>query len=120
VGNKVDKVFNPRPGWNKYLLISAQEKIGLDELKTNILNQLLPNYPGEINEGVLTRARHLEAVSQASDFLISASQALKSDNRIELVAEDLRDASSALGEIMGDVTTDDILNRIFEDFCIGK
>ena len=72
-------------------------------------------------EGVLlSRARHLDAVMRGLAALLRARTALEAALDHELVALDLRDALDALGAIVGHVSTDDILNRIFGEFCVGK
>jgi tRNA modification GTPase len=120
VGNKVDQVSGFKPEWSEYLQVSAQERIGLEAVKSRVLNRLVPEDAGELAEGLLTRERHLEAVRRAEVYLVNGRQALTEGWGIELLAEDLRAASNALGEILGEVSTDEILNRIFADFCIGK
>ncbi|MBA2663141.1 MAG: tRNA uridine-5-carboxymethylaminomethyl(34) synthesis GTPase MnmE [Bradymonadaceae bacterium] len=72
-------------------------------------------------EGVLiSRTRHLQAVLRALEALQRARQALDDELQHEFIALDLRDALDALGDITGRVTSDDILNRIFSEFCVGK
>lgn len=72
-------------------------------------------------EGVLlSRARHLESVVRCIAALERAREALDAELDHELIALDLREALDALGAIVGHVSTDDILNRIFGDFCVGK
>lgn len=72
-------------------------------------------------EGVLlSRARHLQGVVAALEALARARQALEMEMEHELIAIDLREALDALGDITGKVRTDDILQRIFSEFCVGK
>ncbi len=72
-------------------------------------------------EGVLiSRARHLEAVVTAIDALERTLEGLDAEAEHELLALDLRDALDALGTIVGHVSTDDILAKIFGEFCVGK
>lgn len=72
-------------------------------------------------EGVLlSRARHLESVREAIDSLERARGAIERGMEHELVAVDLRDALDSLGEIVGHVSTEDILGQIFSEFCVGK
>jgi tRNA modification GTPase len=120
VGNKVDQVLKIKLELSKYLPVSARDCTGIEELKAKVLKQLLPENDGELSEGLLTRERHLDAVRRAEISLANGVQVLTEGRGIELLAEDLREASNALGEILGEVTTDDILNRIFAEFCLGK
>jgi tRNA modification GTPase len=72
-------------------------------------------------EGVLlSRARHLECVLRAISGLERVSQALEAEMEHEFLALDLREVLDALGDITGRISTDDILNRIFCEFCVGK
>ncbi|GFM71651.1 tRNA modification GTPase MnmE [Pseudomonas cichorii] len=66
------------------------------------------------------RRRHLEALRHASDFLEHGRAQLTLAGAGELLAEDLRQAQQALGEITGAFSSDDLLGRIFSSFCIGK
>ena len=66
------------------------------------------------------RRRHLEALARAHQHLARAAQHLGSSRAGELLAEELRLAQQVLGEITGEFTADDLLGRIFADFCIGK
>ncbi len=68
----------------------------------------------------MARRRHLNALQQAMEYITSGQQQLEQHQAGELLAEDLRQAQTALGEITGVVTADDLLGRIFGEFCIGK
>jgi len=67
----------------------------------------------------MARRRHLEAIDQA---MAAVQKAVENFNAgvLELLAEELRLAQNALSEITGEFTSDDLLSRIFADFCIGK
>jgi tRNA modification GTPase len=69
---------------------------------------------------VSARRRHLEALTRAREHVELAARQLRERRAGELVAEELRVAQQALGEITGEFTTDDLLGRIFSSFCIGK
>lgn len=69
--------------------------------------------------GFTARRRHLDALQRAANFL-QAGKAQLRQAAGELLAEDLRQAQNALGEITGEFTPDDLLGRIFSSFCIGK
>ena len=68
----------------------------------------------------MARRRHLVALDEALAAMDSAKRGAAEGAGSEFVAEDLRLAQRALGEITGEFTTDDLLGRIFATFCIGK
>lgn len=73
------------------------------------------------SEGVLiSRARHMQCVGDGIDAIERALDALDAGMEHELVALDVRDALDALGQMVGYVSADDILHRIFAEFCVGK
>ena len=100
--------------------ISATTGEGLDELRDQIRALLLrPDF--ETREPVLvTHLRHQTALQRAQDALTATLASVEAKQPGELIAMDLRAAVDALGEITGAVSTDDILERIFKEFCIGK
>lgn len=100
--------------------ISAKMQIGLDLLRAAICSRLTPSRL-ESQDGVLvTNLRHAAALERALQGVEQATQSVKSGLAGELIAMDLRIAADALGEITGAITTDEILERIFAEFCIGK
>ncbi len=75
----------------------------------------------EAGDGLcVTHLRHSVSLRGAGEALFQARTALQTDLTGEFVAADLRLAADALGEITGAISTDDILDRIFSEFCIGK
>lgn len=99
------------------LRLSAQTGAGLDLLKA----RLLAAAGLQSTEGVFSaRTRHLEALRAAQGFLREARLHLHRNAPAELAAENLRLAQDALGSITGTVTADDLLGRVFAQFCIGK
>ncbi len=100
--------------------ISAKMQIGLDHLRDAIRSRLTPSRL-ESQEGVLvTNLRHAAALERALQGVEQARHSVEAGRAGELVAMDLRIAADALGEITGAITTDEILERIFAEFCIGK
>lgn len=98
--------------------ISATTGAGLDALRAE-LKRVVGYAPA--GEGAFSaRRRHLDALARARDHVQVASRVLVEHRAGELVAEELRLAQDALGEITGATTADDLLGRIFIDFCIGK
>ena len=75
----------------------------------------------DLGEGAFTaRRRHVEALRAAQQRFDAGRAALRDARAGELLAEELRLAQQALGTITGEVTADDLLGRIFSEFCIGK
>lgn len=97
---------------------SAVTGAGLQELKNALvkLSGVTDNY-----SVYSARERHLNLLKAASLHLNQASDFIKSNNpQLELFAEELRESSDNLGEIIGKTTSDDLLGKIFSGFCIGK
>jgi tRNA modification GTPase len=100
--------------------ISATRGDGLDELKEKIFDSCLKNWR-EGREGVVvTNIRHKMTIETAMSSLAMARKSFIESSPLEIIALELRDSLDRLGEIVGAVTTEDILNKIFNDFCIGK
>jgi len=100
------------------VLISALTGEGLDVLRAH-LKQTMGFHTAEAGT-VSARQRHLDALARARAHVEEAARQLNERRAGELVAEELRGAQNALGEITGEFTTDDLLGRIFSSFCIGK
>ena len=106
---------------NSIIRTSAKLGTGIEELKDKIRELLIQNKNlFESNEIVLSESRHKLALERCTQSLNSFLQAILADESPEFLALDLRLALDSLGEITGEVTTEDILGRIFSKFCIGK
>ncbi len=103
-----------------HLLISALTGDGIEELKTVLFNENLKDWKEERTGVVVTNIRHKHALDQASVHMEQANACFTGNQPLEILAIELRDALDAIGEISGIVTSADILNKIFNDFCIGK
>jgi tRNA modification GTPase len=98
--------------------ISAKTTAGVDDLREQI--RLLAGHE-DLGEGTFTaRRRHLDALTRAEAHFRAGCKALDDSKAGELLAEELRLAQAALGEITGAFTSDDLLGKIFSEFCIGK
>ena len=98
--------------------ISARTGAGLEALKALVKEAV--GYAGDV-EGLFTaRRRHRDALGRAAEHFARAGAPLKEHRAGELAAEDLRETQNALAEITGEFGTEDLLERIFSDFCIGK
>jgi tRNA modification GTPase len=121
VRNKID-LSGERPGIAAgeptVVKLSAQTGEGLDALRTRIRE--LAGFR-DLGEGAFTaRRRHVAALREAQQHFEAGRAALREARAGELLAEELRLAQQALGTITGEYTADDLLGRIFSDFCIGK
>ena len=118
---RLDPVRLPLDGPDcAWVKISAKTGDGLDDLRDQIRTLLLrPDF--EARETILvTHLRHQTALQRVQDAVTAALASVEAKQAGELIAMDLHAAIDALGEITGAVSTDDILDRIFKEFCIGK
>ena len=97
--------------------LSAKNNLGLSALRQGI-KQILGVSQNEA--GFTARARHVAGVERALSYLLNAQRGMQMGEATEIIAEELSAAHQALGEIVGTVTPDDLLGRIFSEFCIGK
>lgn len=126
VFNKVD-LLNGKQIQNEKVLgdfpvvyVSALTGQGLDKLKKLMVEQSFLGTNRTDASVVVTNVRHRDALVKAKQSLQYALKSLEEGMSGDLVAVDLRAGLNHLGEIIGEVTTDDILNNIFSKFCIGK
>jgi tRNA modification GTPase len=98
--------------------LSALTGAGFEALTTH-LKACMGFEPGATG-ALSARARHLEALARVDACLVAAARLLAAHDAPELVAEELRRAQLALGEIVGNESSDELLGRIFARFCIGK
>src|SRR5690606_8365204 len=100
------------------IMISALTGEGLDALRTHLKSTM--GFRTLESGAISARQRHLDALAVAHRHVDEAERQLRERRAGELVAEELREAHRALGEITGEFTPDDLLGRIFSSFCIGK
>lgn len=123
VRNKIDlpgKLKLPDDVSSPVIEVCCLSGKGLEPLK-DAIKELV--WAGEIRAEmlqVMINARHQEALTRARAAAKQAGDALRADETLELVAMDLRIAMNAVGEIVGKTTTEDLLDSIFSQFCIGK
>ena len=100
--------------------ISAKTGEGIDALKERILS--LAGWQANLATGIFTaRDRHLSAIAEAKESLLKAqAHGLNGNHSLDLFAEELRLSQDALGQITGKLLPDELLGKIFSEFCIGK
>lgn len=117
--NKIDKATSTKDTANTPLCISAKYNIGIDALRT-LLGECVDTSSVNSSSVVVTNMRHYAAFEKASESLKMATMAMENNLPSDLLSEDIRQTLHHLGEITGDITSDDILHSIFSKFCIGK
>jgi tRNA modification GTPase len=108
------------PHNSRFIDVSCLNGQGVEELKDEIKKLV---WAGEIEAGmlqVMINSRHQEALARAREATLRTLDALRVDATLELVALDLHIAVNAVGEIVGKTATDDLLDSIFSQFCLGK
>ncbi|MCF8262174.1 MAG: tRNA uridine-5-carboxymethylaminomethyl(34) synthesis GTPase MnmE [Melioribacteraceae bacterium] len=116
--NKVD--LNLRIDTKGDAFISALTGEGIDDLFNLMKEKTIGSDVYSEKSAVVTNIRHYNALVKTTENLERALDSLDEKLSGEFISVDLRNAESSLGEIIGEVTTDDILNNIFANFCIGK
>jgi tRNA modification GTPase len=103
------------------IFISALENTGIDELKESIYRSLIQRNQRISPEYVIVaNVRHKDALSRAGESIMGALKGVEEGTPHEFIAFEVRSALEAIGEIIGETTHEDVLNRIFQQFCIGK
>lgn len=119
VVNKIDTCAKDKRYDSDVIPISAQRGMGLDMLRQH-LRALVDTSSLNAGSVVVTNMRHYAALKSAHEALGDALQAVDNNLSGDLISEDIRRILHHLGEITGEITSDDILHTIFSHFCIGK
>ena len=117
--NKIDRVTSSATLDSTALHISAKNNLGIEELRRAIRNT---TDTSQLSSGsiVVSNMRHYSALKSASEALSDARRGMHSNIPSDLLSEDIRRIIHHLGEITGEITSTDILQTIFSQFCIGK
>ncbi|MGY6521135.1 MAG: tRNA uridine-5-carboxymethylaminomethyl(34) synthesis GTPase MnmE [Mongoliitalea sp.] len=124
VANKIDKaapsiVEELRNTYKDTIFISAGKKENLDDLKRRIL-ELVNLDKFKTGNTIVTNIRHYDSLNKTRESLIDVLTGLDNEVTNDFLAMDIRRSLHYLGEITGEITTDDLLANIFSKFCIGK
>ena len=121
VRNKIDlcdKKIETKNIENTSCSVSAKTGAGIEEL-TNKIQRIL-DVSTEDEDVIFARQRHIDALKNIRSLLQESLLSLEKQEGLEIVAESLRESLLIFDEILGKITTDDILEKIFSRFCIGK
>lgn len=118
VRNKIDLPGNTVKLFDLEIQVSAMDGTGLDTLRQQIKTSA--GFRESEDSPFLGRQRHIDALHRAESFLNTGLEQQAIHQAGELLADDLTSCQKALGEITGDISSDDLLGLIFGSFCIGK
>lgn len=122
VGNKIDTsapALVQHLRQKDFVLISAAQALHLDTLQSRLVDHVALDQLSN-TATIVVNARHHASLTKSQAALHDVLQGLASDLTHELLAQDVRSALSHLGEITGEITTDELLGNLFSKFCIGK
>jgi len=101
------------------VIISAKDQKMVHKLAKKLV-QIIKLEAGRENDVIITNIRHYEALINTGDALLRVKKGMEQNISNDLLSQDIREALHWLGEITGEITTDEILGNIFKNFCIGK
>ncbi len=104
----------------QHVSTSLLERKGLAELREIWQKSIDDSLEHGHNDGVVVNARHAASLGEAVDALELASSKLKSGDHSELIVADMRDAVEHIGQVVGRVDNERMLDKLFKQFCIGK
>ncbi|WP_421879689.1 tRNA uridine-5-carboxymethylaminomethyl(34) synthesis GTPase MnmE [Marinoscillum sp.] len=122
IGNKLDQAkpaVQKQLEDNNALLISASQKQNLENLK-EALKELVSLDDFKSGNTIVTNLRHYESLMQTNEALDRVITGIDQEITNDFLAMDIRNSLHHLGEITGEITTEDLLDNIFSKFCIGK
>jgi tRNA modification GTPase len=100
--------------------VSAKDGLGLEQLRRCVVTQAASGAAAANGGPVITNVRHVDALTKAARSLELAKQSIHERRSPELVAVDVQDAIDHVDSITGTITSEDVLDRVFSEFCIGK
>ncbi len=123
IGNKIDKLVKMPKGFKtlfdlETIFISAKRKENIHAISESLIRSINT----EIMKGntIISNTRHFEMLTKVNEAIVNIENGLLNDVPTDLLTIDIRDALHYLGEITGEITTNEILGNIFGKFCIGK
>ncbi len=118
--NKCD--LGVQPQWNEFegVRFSCKERTGLEELNQAVWDRVMGERVRLADVRVAINARHQACLQRAKQLLLAGRQSLQDGKSPEFISIELRGALDAVGEVVGKLDTEDLLGKIFSEFCIGK
>ena len=125
IGNKSDLIDEEKRDIGKesefeFFPVSIKENINMKQLEKFISDKITENDKFHSNDIILTNLRHFNLFEKFKEKTDNAVRSLIEDNPLDMVCFDLHEAVKELEKITGEITTEDVLNKIFSNFCVGK
>ncbi|MDN5303847.1 MAG: tRNA modification GTPase [Fusobacteriaceae bacterium] len=106
---------------DSFIEISAKEKIGIKDIEDSIYNLVISGHVENNSQKlVITNVRHKSALEKTKDSIKNIFETIDMGMPMDLIAIDLRVALDSLSEITGEISTEDLLDHVFSNFCVGK
>ncbi len=118
IESSIDNFMNSKKNQYRVVRVSALKKEGVDSFNREFLSLNFGENTIEAEDPIITNERHYNLLNEARLVLIQAKDI--DINELDIAAYEIRSALNYIGEITGEVTNNDILNRIFSSFCVGK
>ena len=112
---EIEKYFK-----DDYLRLSVMENESVKKIENLIIDLFFDGEFQISSDSILSNIRHINALKEAKKALLEVNESLKEKVFLDLIEVDLENVISHISEITGTITTEDILDRVFSDFCIGK
>lgn len=100
--------------------VSASEMTGIEKLVATVVETIVPDHPAKSGAAVIDSLRQKNLLEQTITALDHVAQGIESGTAVDLISVDLQEALYSLGEIVGEVTSEEILDAVFSGFCLGK
>ena len=106
---------------SEILEISAKEELGIDEMENKIYNYILEKDIEDSSEKlIITNIRHKSALEKTKIAIENIFETIDTEMPMDLISVDLKEALDSLSEITGEISSEDILDHVFSNFCVGK
>ena len=103
------------------LEISAKDNIGIDEMEEKIYSYIVEEDVENTSEKlIITNIRHKTALEKTKEAVNNIFETIDNGMPMDLISVDLKEALDALSEITGEISSEDILDHVFGNFCVGK
>ncbi|MDO4691194.1 MAG: tRNA uridine-5-carboxymethylaminomethyl(34) synthesis GTPase MnmE [Fusobacterium sp.] len=105
----------------KWIKISATSNIGIEDLENKIYKYIIDEKVDDSSQKlIITNVRHKSALEKTYMALNNIFETVKKGLPMDLMAVDIKDALDSLGEVTGEISSEDLLDHIFSNFCVGK